>query len=108
VVLSELVSNAVRHARPLAGDVVRVCWRVTADAIEIAVEDGGADARPRVRRPTWATGAGRGLRIVQRLSSDWGVENQPVEHADRGVTGQVVWAVVPRRAARATLPAHGA
>src|SRR5262245_40468710 len=53
-VAAELVGNAVRHASPLPGGVVRVAWRLRRshrgdDTIEVRVTDGGADARPRVR-----------------------------------------------------------
>src|SRR4249920_2691524 len=47
VVVSELVGNALRHARPLEGATVRVMWRVLPEEIEVAVADGGAPTAPR-------------------------------------------------------------
>lgn len=90
VVVAELVGNAVRHAAPLPGDVVRVTWRVrylaNADLITIAVTDGGADCRPIVRRADPESLDGRGLAIVEALSAAWGVERDGV--------GQTVWAEI--------------
>lgn len=92
-VLAELVGNAVRHASPLPGGVVRVAWRlrpadtgaeVDRDRVEVRVTDGGAIEQPRIRAiPTDALD-GRGLSIVAALSDRWGV--------DRDGLGQSVWA----------------
>lgn len=101
LILSELVSNAVRHARPLAGAQVRVGWKLTGRSLEIEVTDGGAPTQPYpVRTPPSAVG-GRGLSIVGQLSRRWGVRS--------GEQSTTVWAVlpagpngsVPRRARRA-------
>ena len=42
LVVSELLSNAIRHARPLPGASVQVAWALDDDAVEVAVSDGGA------------------------------------------------------------------
>jgi anti-sigma regulatory factor (Ser/Thr protein kinase) len=89
LVLSEILGNSVRHARPLPGDSVRVLWRTTVDEIEVAVADGGAVTRPRAERPPFAALSGRGLGIVDALSGTWGVEGAGSEY-------QLVWAVLPR------------
>lgn len=87
VVLSELLGNAVRHARPLDGGSVEVLWRVHADEVELAVVDGGAVTHPRAERPPFASLSGRGLGIVDALAGSWGVEGA-------GSSRQLVWAVV--------------
>jgi anti-sigma regulatory factor (Ser/Thr protein kinase) len=87
VVLSELLANSVRHARPLAGGRVGVVWCVTSDAIDIAVVDGGGAHRPRATEAGMSE-SGRGLGIVDVLAARWGV-------AERA-TDQVVWAVIGR------------
>jgi anti-sigma regulatory factor (Ser/Thr protein kinase) len=94
-VLAELVGNAVRHAEPLPGDVVRVIWRLRNDtAVRIAsvrVTDGGSPlSQPALRdlRPELIDG--RGLRIVAALADRWGVE--------RDGLGQTVWAEFSRPA----------
>ena len=101
LVLSELMSNAIRHAHPLPGAQVRFCWKLAGRSLEIAVTDGGGQTEPYpVNTPPAAVG-GRGLSIVGRLSRRWGVRSD-----EQGTT---VWAVlpagpgstVPRRARRA-------
>ncbi len=73
LVLSELISNALRHATPLPGRTVKVSWEIHRDSVAVAVSDGGGPTVPMVNEPTnWSIG-GRGLGIVARLSSRWGV-----------------------------------
>jgi anti-sigma regulatory factor (Ser/Thr protein kinase) len=84
IVVSELVSNAVRHARPLTDGMLRVHWKVKAGVVEVEVTDGGSDTSPRpAPRTIWAP-SGRGLRIVRSLAHEWGVTE------DRN--GSTVWA----------------
>ncbi|MFI6758130.1 ATP-binding protein [Micromonospora sp. NPDC050417] len=87
-VLAELVGNAVRHADPLPGGVIRVAWRLRngsgADVVGIRVTDGGAATSPRVRPLGLDADDGRGLHIVTALATEWGVE--------RDGLGQSVWA----------------
>jgi anti-sigma regulatory factor (Ser/Thr protein kinase) len=73
LVLSELISNALRHASPLPGSVIRVSWGLGDDCIEVAVSDGGGPTVPMVNRPAANALGGRGLGIVDRLSLRWGV-----------------------------------
>jgi anti-sigma regulatory factor (Ser/Thr protein kinase) len=88
LVLSELVGNAVRHARPLPGGAMRVEWSLHPDTVEVAVTDGGSSELPVALPADEAATGGRGLTIVEALSSAWGTRR-----ADRG---KVVWAHVPR------------
>ena len=84
IVVSELVSNSIRHARPLADGNLRVHWKVKAGVVEVEVTDGGSDSTPRpAPRTIWAP-SGRGLRIVRSLAHEWGVTE------DR--SGSTVWA----------------
>ncbi|MFE9203915.1 ATP-binding protein [Micromonospora sp. NPDC007230] len=87
-VLAELVGNAVRHADPLPGGVVRVAWRLRPTAngrcVQLRVTDGGSASGPLLRAATPDAIDGRGLHIVAGLSSRWGVE--------RDGLGQSVWA----------------
>jgi anti-sigma regulatory factor (Ser/Thr protein kinase) len=86
IVVSELVANAVRHARPLGDGTLRVHWKVKAGVVEVEVTDGGSDSVPRpAPRAIWAP-SGRGLRIVRSLAHEWGVTE------DR--TGSTVWAAL--------------
>src|SRR3954463_1146668 len=85
-IVAELVGNAVRHAAPLPGGMIRVGWRVlTGGGLLIQVTDGGGtSSAPRVKPPSADAGAGRGLAIVAALTSRWGVEQHEL--------GQCVWA----------------
>jgi anti-sigma regulatory factor (Ser/Thr protein kinase) len=87
LVTSELLSNAILHARPLPDACIRVSWILSATAVEIIVSDGGSATRPRASRPSVSSIGGRGLGIVEHLCSRWGVRAD-----ERGTT---VWAVVP-------------
>lgn len=86
VVISELLSNALRHARPLPSGQIRLTWARDGDMIEVAVTDGGAMTEPRRSRPTLSSLGGRGLGIVETLAEYWGVR-----YEDGGTT---VWAVL--------------
>ncbi len=84
IVVSELVSNALRHARPLSDGAIRVRWKVKAGVVEVEVSDGGGPSTPRPAPPAlWST-SGRGLRIVRSLAHEWGVTDDKA--------GRTVWA----------------
>lgn len=95
LVMSELVGNAVRHGRPLpdSQDAVRASWWVEAGAVHVEVCDGGpglpwgpptaqpaaptAHAHPSLTAdahlPSPTAEGGRGLPIIDLLSTRWGV-----------------------------------
>jgi serine/threonine-protein kinase RsbW len=74
VVVSELVGNSVRHARPLSNGEILVAWAVADRGVELSVTDGGSGTRPRnVHAPSSAL-AGRGMAIVDCLAQDWWAE----------------------------------
>jgi len=88
LVLSELVSNAVKHAAPLSSGQINVRWQVSDDLLHIEITDGGAGTRPHPSVPILSAMGGRGLDIVRTVSSQWGVTE------DQGTV--TVWAEVPR------------
>ena len=98
LVISELISNALRHASPLPGCVVKVSWKLLQDSVEVEVSDGGGPTTPAVNEPTnWAIG-GRGLGIVARLSLHWGVRAQEDDGTQEdGEPETTVWAELPIR-----------
>ncbi|SHF54152.1 Anti-sigma regulatory factor (Ser/Thr protein kinase) [Jatrophihabitans endophyticus] len=86
LIVSELVANAVRHGRP---DIV---FRLRAEpfAIDIAVLDHGPGIPSLAASPPDLTAtSGRGLTLVDRLASSWGVE--PLGEDE---VGKTVWASV--------------
>ncbi|HET7763196.1 MAG TPA: ATP-binding protein [Phycicoccus sp.] len=86
IVASELLTNAVRHARPLSDGTIRVRWKIRGEVVEVEVTDGGGATVPRPAPRTVWLSSGRGLRIVRALAHEWGVTE------DR--TGNVVWATL--------------
>jgi len=77
IVVSEIVGNAIRHARPLTDGAIHVQCEVTIEVrphVEIAVTDGGAPGRMvSPRSPDATETSGRGLFIVDGLADEWGV-----------------------------------
>ncbi|WP_330457967.1 ATP-binding protein [Streptomyces sp. NBC_00820] len=71
LLLSELVSNSVRHARtPPGRDIgVRVAWYGGRLRVEVADAD---DTRPNVRKADGEDEQGRGLAIIEALAARWG------------------------------------
>jgi DNA-binding NarL/FixJ family response regulator len=89
LLVSELVTNAVVHAESPAELTVRD----DGELVRFVVQDWGGGALT-LRNPTPAMPDGRGLRIVDRVSQDWGTSTSP--------NGKLVWFSIaaPRAAAR--------
>jgi anti-sigma regulatory factor (Ser/Thr protein kinase) len=83
LLVSELVTNAVVHARG------PICLTVHTDAhwVRIEVEDPG-HRRPVLRAATLDAVDGRGLLVVDKLATDWGTEQR--------ATHKVVWFEIAR------------
>lgn len=79
LILSELLSNACRHGRPLGrhaevgdGDI-RAAWRMNrAGDLTVEVTDGGGPTRPVPATPSVTARGGRGLNIISALAEKWG------------------------------------
>lgn len=83
LIVSELVSNAVQHGKP---DIV-LRMLVEPFSIDVSVLDHGEQVpSTTIQVPEGTATSGRGLSIVDRLASDWGV--QPLDGGD----GKHVWA----------------
>lgn len=81
LVVTELVSNALRHARPLPDGGLAVGWAREANQLLITVRDGGGATEPtRLAAGPEAMG-GRGLAIVDALGSSWFTEHDPAGSA---------------------------
>ncbi|OEV12199.1 hypothetical protein AN218_09530 [Streptomyces nanshensis] len=103
LILSELLSNACRHARPLSQDEsVRASWNRDRDGeLTISVTDGGGPTRPLPATPSVSARGGRGLNIIGALARDWGVreEHPAITGGIRAsgcepVRGVTVWVVL--------------
>jgi len=81
LLVSELVSNAVLHAR--SAMVVTASWSAGNGVLRVTVRDDQGDGEPRVRHADADATSGRGLEIVQMLASRWGVA--------RDHDGKAVW-----------------
>lgn len=79
LVVSELVTNAVNHAR----SPVTVCLQLRRDHLLVNVGD--EDSRlPVLQRNEWDALGGRGLTLVDAISRTWGAQSCP--------GGKSVWA----------------
>ncbi|GII77669.1 hypothetical protein Sru01_26510 [Sphaerisporangium rufum] len=87
LVVSELLSNALRHAHPLPSGQIMASWDWSGERLEVTVSDGGAATEPRAGRPALSSLGGRGLGIVEFLAERWGVRH------DGEMT--TVWAILP-------------
>lgn len=85
LVLSELLTNAVRHARVSRGREIETRFSREPRGVRIEVHD-AAQNWPQPRMPDDC--GGRGLTIVAELAACWGTEVR-----DGGI-GKAVWAVV--------------
>jgi serine/threonine-protein kinase RsbW len=74
LVVTELVTNGLRHSGGSAGASVRVRVGLVAGEIWLEVEDAGSDRVAAQRAPNPDAGDGFGFHIVQTLSECWGVE----------------------------------
>ena len=83
-VVTELVSNAVRHA----GGELSFCLRYDDDTVTVEVSD-PSSALPAVRSAMSLESSGRGLVIVENFAHHWGVRPGP--------SGKVVWAELEAR-----------
>ena len=80
LMVSELATNSIRHAR--TGFTLTI--EQTPHRIHVEVTDTGR-GHPAVRSPAVTEPTGRGLRIVEIFSDDWGVRSDP------GQPGKTVW-----------------
>lgn len=84
MVVTELVANAVDHARTPS----TLTLSLDARGLRIAVRDGCRGPAPRPRPVDPTAPRGRGLQMIDALAASWGVAGD--------VDGKTVWAVLPR------------
>ncbi|MGW6598266.1 ATP-binding protein [Streptomyces sp. NPDC055036] len=86
LILSELLTNAARHARVSPGREIETRYLAAPGRLRIEVHDASRE-RPRPKAPGPDACEGRGLVIVDALADQWGV-------SERGGVGKVVWATL--------------
>jgi two-component sensor histidine kinase len=85
LVVSELVTNSVRHARVPNGHVILTRFACLGGAVRIEVHDANTD-KPEVRSASPDEESGRGLALVDLITGGrWGV-------GERKGPGKMVWA----------------
>jgi anti-sigma regulatory factor (Ser/Thr protein kinase) len=85
VIVSELVTNAVRHAHPPYGNLIATRFERLPSGVRIEVHD-CSGSKPERREASAEEETGRGLALVDTLTGgQWGV-------SDRDGPGKAVWA----------------
>jgi anti-sigma regulatory factor (Ser/Thr protein kinase) len=77
LLVSELVTNAVRHAGLHAGDKIRLLAGVTGSVLRVEVHDPGRGFELRAPSPDPTRASGWGLYLVSELSDRWGMDGVP-------------------------------
>ncbi|WP_371478652.1 ATP-binding protein [Kitasatospora sp. NBC_00315] len=85
--LTELVNNAVQHARTPQGRLVMIRFELRPGRLRVEVHDAG-DTLPTARTAQPDDEDGRGLWLVERLSAGWGCRPR-----EDGI-GKLVWAAL--------------
>lgn len=85
LLLSELMTNAYRHAKVSPGREIRARCVLDGDGrLRVSVTDAN-DTLPAPREASPEDESGRGLALVAALADDWGAEPRP------GGAGKTVW-----------------
>jgi serine/threonine-protein kinase RsbW len=92
LLVSELVTNAVRHANLGSGDVIELVIELAAHTLRVEVHDPGGGFVPSAPSPDPARPSGWGLYLVAELADRWGVDSADTT---------LVWFELDRRAAAA-------
>jgi anti-sigma regulatory factor (Ser/Thr protein kinase) len=89
LVISELVTNSVRHAGLDAGEPVQLSVGLDDDTVRVAVRDPGPGFKPPSAPSDPAHIGGWGLVLVDQLAQRWGV--------DHDGEANVVWCELKKR-----------
>jgi anti-sigma regulatory factor (Ser/Thr protein kinase) len=73
LLVTELVTNSVRHSRSPANGHIELTAVVYADRVRVEVCDHGRGFEPRHGPPDRESASGWGLYLVDRLSQSWGM-----------------------------------
>jgi serine/threonine-protein kinase RsbW len=75
LLVSELVTNAVRHANLAASDVIHLIIDIADHKLRVEVHDPGGGFVPSAPSPDPARPSGWGLYLVAELADRWGVDS---------------------------------
>ena len=92
LLVSELVTNAVRHADLAGEDVIELVIELADHRLRVEVHDPGGGFVPSAPSPDPARPSGWGLYLVAELADRWGVDSEEET---------LVWFELDRRAAAA-------
>ena len=92
LVLTELVTNSVRHADLARDQQIHLAFSVLAELVRIEVEDEGRGFMPIAAPPDPGQESGWGLWLVDQLADRWGLDPAP---------GTLVWCELDRPAEHA-------
>lgn len=84
LLLSELLTNAYRHAKVSPGREIRARFALDGDRVRVCVTDAN-DTLPVLRNASLDDESGRGLALVAALADDWGASCR------EGGIGKTVW-----------------
>ena len=98
LVVSELVTNAVVHARVSPGREIHVRFEISPDGLRIEVSDADIHHLPRRRESGEAEESGRGLAVLDALAAEWGCEPRAC-----GI-GKTVWVHLRPESAPGAVP----
>ncbi|MGW1159056.1 ATP-binding protein [Streptomyces sp. NPDC002519] len=85
LLLSELMTNAYRHAKVPPGREMRARCVLEADRLRVSVTDADGTLPTPPRQAASDDESGRGLALVAALAEEWGAEPRP------GGIGKTVW-----------------
>lgn len=88
LIVSELVTNGVVHARADSSRLLRISVARLEDRVRLSVTDSGSETVPHIRESGDQKPGGAGLRIVERLCMSWGFIRN-------GTRATEVWCEVP-------------
>ncbi|WP_435245856.1 ATP-binding protein [Streptomyces sp. NRRL F-5630] len=99
LVVSELVTNAVVHARCGAGPQVALTLVRGEGAVRVEVRDSGRGGPAPRGAVAFTEESGRGLAVVDAMAADWGARDE--------VVGKTVWALLTLEPDVSNVSAHG-
>jgi serine/threonine-protein kinase RsbW len=78
LLVSELVTNSVRHARLLESQTIELKVKLQSETVRVEVNDQGGGFQPTPRTAQSDDQSGWGLYLVSRLADRWGVTSDGV------------------------------